>query len=98
MELLLAINKAAFVNVQSFKNLNTKFFNDIYYLFKLEFYDEEKIILEKGTKISEYAIIPIEGFLKSDKDQMILCNRGYLLFGEEIYNEDNTCIDYNIKC
>ena len=29
---------------------------------------------------------------------MILCNRGNLLFGEEIYNEDNTCIDYNIKC
>ena len=98
IELLLAIIKAAFANVQSFKDLNTKFFNDIYYLFKLEFYDEEKIILEKGAKISEYAIIPIEGFLKSDKDQMILCNRGNLLFGEEIYNEDNTCIDYNIKC
>ena len=98
IELLLTIIKSAFVNVYSFKNLNTKFFYDIIYLFKLEFFKEEKIIIEKGTKINEYIVIPIEGFLKSDKDQMVVCERGQLLFGEEIYNENNTNIDYNIIC
>ncbi len=98
IELLLTIIKSAFVNVQQFKNLNTKFFNDIYYLFKLEYYNEEKIIVEKGAKMTEYVIIPIEGCLKNDKDQEVICNRGQLLFGEEIYNADDSCIDYDIKC
>ena len=98
IELLLTIIKSAFVNIFSFHNLNTKFFNDIYYLFKLEYFKEEKIILEKGTKINEYVIIPIEGFLKNSNDDNIICERGQLLFGEEIYNDNNSCIDYDIKC
>ena len=98
IELLLTIIKSAFVNVFQFQNINTKFFNDIYYLFKLEYFKEEKIILEKETKKNEYVIIPIEGFLKNANDENIICERGQLLFGEEIYQDDNSCIGYNIKC
>ena len=98
IELLLTMIKSAFINVESFHNLNTKFFNDIYYLFKLEYFKQPKIILEKGTKLNEYIIIPIEGYLMNYNDQSIICERGQLLFGEEIYNNNNNCIDFDVIC
>ena len=98
IELLLTFIKSAFLKVPSFNNLNTKFFNDIYYLFKPEYFKEETIILEKGTKLNEYVIIPLEGVLKNYINEEIVCERGQLLFGEELYNDDNSCIDYDIKC
>ena len=98
IELLLTFIKSAFIKVASFNGLNTKFFNDIYYLFKPEYFKEETIILENGTKSNEYIIIPIEGVLKNNINQEIICERGELLFGEEIYNDDNSSIDYDIKC
>ena len=98
IELMLAFIRAAFVNVPSFKKLNCKFFNEIYYLFKLEYFEKEKIILKKGTKVNEYIIIPIEGNLMNCNDLSVICERGQLLFGEEIYNNEKTSIDYDIKC
>ena len=98
IELLLTFIKSAFTKVTCFNGLNTKFFNDIYYLFKPEYFKEETIILENGTKSNEYIIIPIEGVLKNNNNQEIICERGELLFGEEIYNDDNSSIDYDIKC
>ena len=47
---------------------------------------------------TEYIIIPIEGVLKNNINQEIICERGELLFGKEIYNDDNSSIDYDIKC
>ena len=98
IELMLSFIKAAFVNVQSFNKLNCKFFNEIFYLFKMEFFEKEKIILKKGTKINEYIIIPVEGFLKNNNDQSIICERGQLLFGEELYNNEKRNIDFDIVC
>ena len=98
VELLLTMVKSAFVNIDYFNSLNTNIFNDIYYLFKLEYYKEEQIIIKKGTNKNQYIIIPIEGFLMINNTQNIICERGQLLFGEEIYNNDNSCINDDIKC
>ena len=96
IELLLTMVKSAFLSIYSFNCLNTKIFNDLYYLFKLEYYKEEQVIIKKGTSINKNIIIPIEGFLTIDQNNT--CERGQLLFGEEIYSNDNSSINNDIKC
>ena len=98
MEILLAIMKSAFLKIEQFKNINQKFFNDIFDLFEFQYFDKEHIILEKEDFISSYIIIPIEGCLFIDEERSLICKRGDLLFGEHLFELNNSPINYTIKC
>ena len=98
MEFVLTIIKAAFLRIEKFKRINHKFFNEIFDLFKFEYYDKEELIMKRGEPVCSYILIPIEGSLFIDESRTLICKRGDLLFGEEIFNQNNTQIDYNIRC
>ena len=98
MDILLAIMKAAFLKNEKFKNINHKFFIDIFELFEFEYYDHEEIIIEKGEIISSYILIPIEGCLFIEENRTLACKRGDLLFPDELFEQNNTQINFNIKC
>ena len=98
MEIVFSIIKSAFLKIEKFKNINHKFFNDIFDLFHFEYYDKEKIIIEKGENIISYVIIPIEGCLFLDEERTLICKRGDLLCGNQLFEQNNIQINYNIKC
>ena len=98
MEFVLTIVKAAFLKIEKFKKINYKFFNEIFELFQFEYYDKEQIIMNNGEILSTYILIPIEGRLFIDENKTVICKRGDLLFGEEIFDEQNVPINYTIKC
>ena len=54
--------------------------------------------MKRGEPVCSYILIPIEGSLFIDESRTLICKRGDLLFGEEIFNQNNTQIDYNIRC
>ena len=98
MEIVLAIIKAAFLKNENFKNINHKFFSEIFDLFFFEYYDKEEIIMQKGQSVSSYVIIPIEGCLFLEEERTLVCQRGDLLFGNHLFNQINTEINFNLKC
>ena len=97
-EIFLSIIKSAFINISFFSKINLKFLNEIYFKFDFTFYDEEEIILNKNEPKNKYIIIPIEGKLINSNDNSIICQRSNLLFGEDIYTNNNSLIEYDIKC
>ena len=98
MIILLNMIKSAFLKNKYFSHINLNFFEKIFDLFKLEFYDKEKIILQKDESISTYILIPIEGCLFKDEERTLICARGNLLFGNELFEQNKTPINFNIKC
>jgi cGMP-dependent protein kinase len=98
MELVLSIVKSAFLKIENFKIINLKFFQEIFDLFSFEYYDKEQIIMNNGDIISSYVIIPIEGCLFLDVERTLVCKRGDLLFGDKLFELDNTKINFSIKC
>ena len=97
-EILLTIIKAAFIKIKCFNTINFKFLNEIYDKFEFNFYKEETIILNKDEPKNKYIIIPIEGQLLDSNLNTIICKRSDLLFGEEIYSNDSSLIESDIKC
>ena len=97
-EILLTIIKAAFIKIKCFNTINFKFLNEIYDKFEFNFYKEETIILNKDEPKNKYIIIPIEGKLLDSNLNTIICKRSDLLFGEEIYSNDSSLIESDIKC
>ncbi len=98
MELVLSIVKSAFLKIENFKKIHYKFFQEIFDLFTFEYYDKEQIIMNKGDIISSNVIIPIEGCLFLDEERTLICKRGDLLFGDKIFELNQTQINFNIKC
>ena len=96
--ILLTIIKSAFIKIAEFKKINLKFLNEIYEKLEFIFYKEESIILKKNEPKNKYIIIPIEGKLLNSNDNSIICKRSDLLFGKEIYFNNNDLIDFDIKC
>ena len=97
-EILLIIIKAAFTKIDNFNKFNFKFLNETFDKFEFNYYEEETIIINKNEPKNKYIIIPIEGKLINSNDNSIICERSNLLFGEDLYINDNTIIDYDIKC
>ncbi len=98
-EILLAIIKAAFLKYDIFKKINFKFLNEVYDDFDFNFYEkEDAIILNKNEPKNKYVIIPIEGDLINCDDNSIICSRSDLLFGDEIFENDTSLVNYDIKC
>ena len=98
MEIVLTIIKAAFLKIETFQNINHKFFNDIFEFIEFEYYDHEEVIMEKGEIISSYIIIPIEGCVFIEENRILVGKRGELLFPKELYEENNTQINFTLKC
>ena len=61
-------------------------------------YNEESIIINKSEPKNKYIIVTIEGKLLNGNDNTVISNKGDLLFGEEIYLNNNLEIDFDIKC
>ena len=97
-EILLTIIKAGFIKNKGFSQINTKFLNEIYDKFHFEFYEQEKKILDKDEFKNKYIIIPIVGKLLNCDDNSIICKRSNLLFGDDIYQNNNNKIGFDIKC
>ena len=98
MEIVLSILKSSFLKVEKFKKINYKFFNEIFDIFRFEYYDKEQIVMQKGEIISSYVLIPIEGCLFLEEERTLLCRRGELLFGDYLFEQNSTPINFNIKC
>ena len=94
--LILGITKAAFIKTKYFTKV--KFLDNVLHLFKLTFYDKETIIIKNGTKKCDNIIITISGKLINNNTNEIICEKGCLLYGDEIYNNDETIINTDIKC
>ena len=97
-EILLTIIKAAFIKSKCFNKINFKFLNDAYDKFAFDFYYKESVILNKNELKSKYIIIPIEGKLVNSNDNSIICKRSDLLFGEDIYLNNQSLVDFDIQC
>ena len=97
-EILITIIKAAFIKKKCFNKMNFKFLNEIFEIFEFTFYEEETIILNKNEPKNKHIIIPIEGKLLNTNDNSVICERGDLLYGEEIYSNNDSLIDFDIKC
>ena len=98
MDVILSIIKAAFLKNEKFKDINHKFFYDIFELFEFEYYDHEEIIFQKGEIISTYVLIPIEGCLFLDENRTLACKRSDLLFPDDLFEENKTQFNYSLKC
>ena len=94
--LVLGIAKAAFSKTKYFKKV--KFLDNVLHLFKLNFYEKETVIIKSGIKKSDNIIITISGKLISCKTNEIICGKGCVLYGDEIYNADQSLINSDIKC
>ena len=97
-EILLTIIKAAFIKTKYFNKINFKFLNEVYDKFVFNFYYKESVILNKKELKSKYIIVPIEGKLVNSNDNSVICRRSDLLFGEDIYLNNQSLIDFDIKC
>jgi len=97
-DILLTIIKAAFVKTKYFNKINFKFLNEVFDKFVFDFYYKESIILNKNELKSKYIIVPIEGKLVNSNDNSIICQRSDLLFGEDIYLNNQSLVDFDIKC
>ncbi len=83
---------------KNFNKINFKFLDEVYQNFDFNFYEKEQIILNKDESRNKYIIIPIEGKLLNCNDNSIICQRSDLLFGEDIYLNNNSLVNFDIKC
>jgi cGMP-dependent protein kinase len=98
-EILLAIIKAAFIKYDTFKKINFSFLSEVFNKFTFTFYEnKDVIILNKNEPKNKYIVIPIVGDLLSCDDDSIICSRTDLLFGDEIFTNNSSLIEYDIKC
>ena len=95
---IIALNfiKSAFANHPSFKKTNLNFLDEVFGHFSFKYYERQTDILRPGEPKCNNIVIPIEGELESNGK--IICQKNNLLFGKEIYEEDNSKINSSIKC
>ena len=96
--LALALIKTAFNNDSNLKKLNLKFLDEIFNLISFKYYEKETCVIKAGLPKNSFIIVPIEGELVEGNTNQTICERNNVLFGKEIYDEDISKIDSEIKC
>jgi len=94
----LAYIKSAFANHPTFKKLNINFLDDIFNRFNLKYFERETDIIRSGEPKCNLIVVTIEGELMEASSSKIICKRNNLLFGREIFEEDNTKTTTAIRC
>ena len=95
--LAISMIKLAFMNCPSLKKLNLKFLDEIFNLITFKFYEKETEIIKAGEYKNSLIIVTIEGELVDDNGKVI-CQRNNVLNGKEIYDEEMTKMQTNVKC
>ena len=95
--LAISMIKLAFMNCSSLKKLNLKFLDEIFNFITFRFYEKETEIVKAGEPKNSLIIITIEGELVDDNGKVI-CQRNNVLNGKEIYEEDMSKMQTNVKC
>ena len=95
--LAISMIKLAFMNCSSLKKLNLKFLDEIFNLITFRFYEKETEIIKAGEPKNSLIVITIEGELVDDNGKVI-CQRNNVLNGKEIYEEDMSKMQTNVKC
>ena len=95
--LAISMIKLAFMNCPSLKKLNLKFLDEIFSLITFKFYEKETEIIKAGEYKNTLIIVTIEGELVDDNGKVI-CQRNNVLNGKEIYDEEMTKMQTNVKC
>ena len=93
----LTIIKSAFANHPSFKKSNLNFLDEVFGRFVLKYYERETDIIRSGEPKCNLIVVPIEGELV-EANGRVICQKNNLLFGKEIFEEDNTKTTAAIKC
>ncbi len=96
--LALALIKTAFNNDSNLKKLNLKFLDEIFNLISFKYYEKETCVIKAGLPKNSFIIVPIEGELVEGNTNQTIGERNNVLFGKEIYDEDISKIDSEIKC
>ena len=95
--LALSMIKLAFMNCSSLKKLNLKFLDEIFNLITFKFFEKETEVLKAGEAKNSLIIVTIEGELVDDNGKVV-CQRNNVLNGKEIYDEDMSKMQTNVKC
>ena len=93
----LTIIKSAFANHPSFKKSNLNFLDEIFGRFVFKYYERETDIIRSGEQKCNLIVVPIEGELV-EANGRVICQKNNLLFGKEIFEEDNSKTTSAIKC
>ena len=93
----LTIIKSAFANHPSFKKSNLNFLDEIFGRFVFKYYEKETDIIRSGEQKCNLIVVPIEGELV-EANGRVICQKNNLLFGKEIFEEDNSKTTSAIKC
>ena len=88
--------KSIFYNSKIFNRMNEKFIEFIFDLFEIINLNKNNVLFGKGYKKNSNFIVVLEGNLINGNNKQILCERGNILFENEIYNEIEEEIDYDI--
>ena len=93
----LTLIKSAFAKHPALKKLNLNFMDEIFKVISFKYYENETEIIRSGQPKGNLIVIPIEGELVDGSGRTV-CQRNNLLFGKEIYEEDQSKTNTPIKC
>ena len=94
----LALIKSAFNNHPILKKSSTNFLDEIFNKITFKYYEKEAEIIKKGEQKCNLIVIPLEGELIDSSNNRVVCQRNNVLFGKEIFDEDNSKTTAAIKC
>ena len=91
--------KNAFENNQFLKKVDPKSIDDkILNLFKFKYYDKETDILRAKEHKNFQLVVCLEGELVETNSHKSICSKNNVLFGKEIYDDDESETPSPIKC
>ena len=93
--LLHQIIKMAFSKSIYFKDIHLQFIERILHLFIMKNYNKEEIAYKKGDDLSEIVSVIIDGSL-INKNKEIIGNRGEILFEQNVFNQGNNILEYDL--
>ena len=78
-----------------FKDIHLQFIDRILHLFILKNFNKDEIAYKKGDNLSEIVSVIIDGSL-INKNKEIIGNRGEILFEQNLFNQSNNTLIYDL--
>ena len=90
--------KNSLIKSRYFKKFNVKMIEKIFQFFRVRYIPKIITVYNEGFIISSKMIIIINGELINRKNNDLISNRGYLLFEDDLLNNSQKRLDFNIAC
>lgn len=95
-KIFLSFIKESLVHSNSLRALNSHLIEKLFPFFRASNFGFGQEVFKSGYKISSKLVVVIEGSLIASTTKELVCNRGKILFEEDVFNNTDRILEYSV--